>query len=96
VVIAMLPDDKLEMVRIYLTGRCSLFSIEDYYDAKDSSQTFKLTHKDKIILVKVMKSFFDKHSLTDVILKLIEFRLAERIKKNSTKHIIITERGVDI
>jgi hypothetical protein len=93
----MLPDDKLEMVRIYLTGRCSLFSIDDYYDAERDAQAFQLTRKDnKVVLVTVMKSFLDKYSSSEVLLKLIDFKLAERIKMNNSRHIIITERGVDI
>jgi hypothetical protein len=90
----MFPTEKLDMVRIYLRAKCPDYAMEDHYDSERISQTFQLTHKDRIPLVIVSKSFFDKHSTAEILLRLIDDHLDRRLESNMKGRIIITDEGI--
>lgn len=91
----MFPTEKLDMVRIYLRAKCPDCAIEDHYDSERTSQTFQLKDKDRIPLVIVSKSFFDKHSTAEILLRLIDDHLDRHLKSNTKGCIIITDEGIE-
>lgn len=88
-------DDKISAVRNYLKTEFPGYTIDDYYDFDRVTQTFRLTVKDKILLVTPSRVFIDDHSPSEISILLQGYNLSQYFKDERVARVIVTNAGVE-
>lgn len=90
----MFPEEKLSVIRDYLSTEFTSFNLDDTYDSIRIAQTFRLVKGQRIYLVTVRRSFIDDHTPAELVTILQHSHLTQYFLNEKVARIVVTGQGI--
>lgn len=88
-----MDENKLNMVRTYLSGEFEGATIEEKYDVDLSAQIFQVRVGRDDLLLKICENFLSDHNEAQIGNQLENWKVADRLRENKELGIFVGNHG---
>lgn len=91
-----MEDNKLDIVRNYLSSAFPGDSVEEKYDFDRCAQTFKIHHNNESLLLKVDENFLSDNNEDEIFTVLDNQEISKLLKDNKELGVFVGNLGTNI